>query len=299
LGLFENKDGADLCIQYKTPDTILLYENHDVKMSIEFQLIPPTMSLVQKEMTIKQEIYIIIEAKTNKSIDELLNILSSFQKYLSIAMMSPTSVSNLDGESLSKVYHFNDVLIYGKITIILKSKDYFKNEIEMLPHHMIFTIHDMADNVENYLTNWFNNFPKLGPVIDLFFRAMFIYGEYLEEQIRCLAIAIEAYHKRFIGSINKYDLIIINIIESFPDNLLIKITERINIDNFAKNAAKMRHKLAHLDKDIENVFPLDIILGFRNKFIIILYILILNNIGFSYDRIYFMLDRRGILKNNL
>lgn len=297
LNYYDEKEGPDIVLSYKTPDPIMLYENNDYKIYIDFHLDTPTRSKVQKEMKIRQNIFVTIELLKDIPFDSLLKIVYSFQNFLFIAMMAPTYIISMDGESESKLYEVNGKKYRGNIKILLKPSEYLKKEIDLIPHDMLFTIHDVRNEITNYLSNWFENYDKLKPAYDLYFRALYFYDIYLKEQLINLVVAIEAFHSMITGRNEDYKYRIKNIMDQMPEDFKINfLGNKKERGCFAKGIVIIRNNIVHPKKDIEDLIPLTEILAIRNKLIILIMIIIMVNMGLPYKFIYKILKRKSLIK---
>ena len=283
-------------LKYKTPESILLNENNDYKMYIEFKRDGPTLSRLQKEVCIKQETCVLIEGKNNISFDSLLDIVLIFQNLLIIAMMAPTHILKIEGETDEKINNFNEVSIYAKIPILYNSPKYLIKETELDHFDMLFTIHDVGKEITNYLTNWFKNYNKLKPAYDLYFRALYFYDIYLEEQIINLVVGMEALHRKITGRKEKFIFRIKNILEGMPSNFKSSfLGNEENTTEFTKMVVIIRNNLIHQNKNIEDLIPFPEIIKLRKQLIILILTMILINMGLSYELIYSTLKKRRLI----
>jgi hypothetical protein len=295
---FDNNMHNSFSLKYKIPESILLNENKDYKMYIEFKRYGPTLSRVQKEVCIRQETCVMIEGKNNISLDILLDIVLIFQNFLIIAMMAPTHIVKIEGETDEKIHNFNEASIYAKIPILYNSPEYLIKETELNDFDMLFTIHDIGNEITNCLTNWFKNYNKLKPAYDLYFRALYFYDIYLEEQIINFVVAIEAFHRKMTGRKGKYIFRIKNILEELPSEFRSScLGDKNDTAEFTKTVVIIRNNLIHQNKSIEDLIPFSEIIKLRRKLIILILTMILANIGLSYDLIYSILEKRRLISS--
>ena len=158
-----------LSLEYKIPESILLNENHDYRMFIEFKTIMPNVNTIYKEICIKQNSCLLIEGKENISFDFLISSIFAFQALLLIAMMTPTHILKIEGETNEKIYNLDKGNYYGKVLILYSSPDYLIKEVTIAPDDMLFTISEIRSDITNYLSNWINNYNKLNLLTIYFF----------------------------------------------------------------------------------------------------------------------------------
>jgi hypothetical protein len=284
-------------IKYETPDSILLTENKDYKIYIEFNVDGPTLSRVQKEICIKQETCILIEGKNNIAFDFLLDIISIINNFLIISMMAPTHILKIEGETNEKIYNFNDVPVYAKIPILFNSPEYLIKKTELNDFDMLFTIHDAGKEITNYINNWFKNYNKLKPIYDLYFRALYLY-EYPEIQIINLVVGMEAMHRKMTGRKENFKFRIKNILEGMPSAFKNSFLQNeSNASEFAKMVVIIRNNLIHQNKGIEDLITFPEIIILRKQLIILILTMILINMGLSYDLIYSALKKRKLIRS--
>ncbi|MCL4502433.1 MAG: hypothetical protein M1438_11370 [Deltaproteobacteria bacterium] len=286
-------------VAYRPPSPINLFENNKVKIYIDFFRNGPTLSRIQKEILIKQETVLIIEAINKITFSELIEIILNLRNFFVFAMLGPTNIVKIDAESDSKTFKFDeqeDRLFYSNISIIFRN-DYLKNTVTLDHNDMLFTIHETGFNITTYVSNWLSNNSIINPIFNLFCRAIYFYDLYLPEQLRLLVIALDSSYKRMNDKSRiKYDAIIKNVLRNYPNLFLKDFLENQTVEEFSSKGAKLRNKLLHADIDIETIFLQSEIIYFRNKFATLIIMILMEYIGFTYEEIYQLLKRRRIFK---
>lgn len=65
---------------------------------------------------------------------------------------------------------------------------------------MLFVLDDLGEDFERFLGNWFGKAEPLGPVYDLYFATAYSSSAYLDDRFLSLVQAVEAYHRRALGT---------------------------------------------------------------------------------------------------
>ncbi len=245
-------DEKEMLIKYESPASIQAGIDKDYKIFIGFGVTYPTLSIVQKEVNIKQRTYIRIEPSVEKSLDEYWNIMGYIQNFLSLGIMEPVYPLIIRG-----ITEVNKKMIDGRpcnrsVEIYYRLPEISKAPKTLLPHDMLFTFKDISDRFEVFLKNWFEKANTLRPVYDLYFGTLYNSRMYLQHQFLSLIQAIEAYHRRKFEGKYLSDGDYEPIYEEFK-----KLINKLNIESSFKEALKSKLKYGNeysLRKRLKDLF---------------------------------------------
>lgn len=297
LESLENIQKGEILIGYKKPNSITIFQKEDIKIFLLFEVIGPTFSLNHTNMNIRQEISIVIESTNVIHLTKLTELIIGIQDFLNFVITVPTCILKIEAQSDFKKYQLKENIFYGKINMIFKSTEFYTKDQELYPQNMLFTFLDFGPEMKIYISNWIENSKKLKPIVDLYFRAIYVNENNLQQQIINLTLAIEAYHNIIYEKRQKLNNGLKKLLDSMPDKLTnIFFDNKKDNDKFIKSIVKMRNRFIHLDENYENVFKqINNLVMLKIKLAILITILILRNIGFKYEIIYEILLERGII----
>lgn len=189
-------------IKYKLPGPIQVTLNNQDKIRIEFVAKPPSRSMVQKEASIKQETYLVIEPSSEKHIEELLEIHYTFQKFLTLACLEPVYPLYMKGTTESSKRQVRDGVFYDPVEIFFQLPDGAFPHIskELLPPDMLFTLRTISGQFSEAVKNWFDKQETHNLVYDSYFVTLYNPRMYLPHRFLSLVRGLETYHRRAIGN---------------------------------------------------------------------------------------------------
>lgn len=216
IHLFDEKE---VVIRYKLPEPIQAAID-DYKILLVFSFTGPTLSIVQKEASIKQETYIKVEPSGEKSFGEYLNIMDHIQNFLSLGITEPVYPLVVKGITEVNKEMINDKAYNPPVKIYYLS-DIPKAPKTLWPFDMLFTFKDISDRFEVFLRNWFEKADLLEPVYNLHFGTLYNPRMYLEQRFLSLIQAIESFHQRIHGgeylSVKEYEPVYDALVRAIPD----------------------------------------------------------------------------------
>lgn len=301
FGSMEDIQKGEILVRYRKPNPILIWQKDDLKVFLHFEVVGPTFSSSSNEMNIKQEAYFLIESNNFVDFNQIIDLTSNIQNFLNFVMIAPTCILNMQGESYLTKYSVDGRFVYNKIDIFYKSTAFPVRDNKLHPNDMLFTFLNSGHEAKIYISKWLENENKIKPIIDLYFRAIYLYECHLEQQIINLALAIEAYCNRIFNKKQTVKLGSRNILEELPDNLSnIFFNNEKNMAIFINNVIRIRNHFVHLNDNYEEVFKkIDDIVSMKAKLVILIIILLLKSMGFKYDRIYEILHGKRIISKEI
>jgi len=198
-----SSDEKEIVIKYELLKPIQAVIN-DYKIFLDIRVTPPTLSIVQKEASIKQMVYIRVESSEEKPFDEYLNIIYLIQNFLSLGITEPVYPLIVEGKTemnkkIIKInketinYYYPPVKVYGALDIPKVPKTLY-------PFDMLFTFRDISDKFEFFLKNWLEKADLLEPVYNLYFETLYSPRINLKHKFLSLLQAIESYHRRTMNN---------------------------------------------------------------------------------------------------
>ncbi len=177
-------DEKEMVIRYKLPEPIQAAID-DYKILLEVKA-TESISIVQREASIKERSYITIEPSQEKTFDEYLNIMYHIENFLSLGVTEPVYPLIIEGKTeMNKA-----------VRVVYRVSDIPKVPKTLHPFAMLFTFEDISDRFEVFLRNWFEKADLLEPVYNLYFGTLYNPRMYLEHRFLSMVQAIESYHRR-------------------------------------------------------------------------------------------------------
>ncbi len=162
---------------YEKPEDIDLFTEDHLHIYINFRATAGYP--IKRKTYIKEEVYINIKTKDNKSFDELIYLQKNIERLFNILLFYPFSAENIDVRSLSnKIYKW-----------LFKPKEkifYQKNEIK-------FNL--FKEQSTRIFDNWFKKQKKLELIINNFFSVFGQKGIVVENKFLTYVSILENYHR--------------------------------------------------------------------------------------------------------
>jgi DNA repair exonuclease SbcCD ATPase subunit len=185
-----------ISISYKLPKPRVLGNFGDYKASIYVRA-HHSMS-GHREETIKEQTFIGIEARKEKTLDEFRKIERHLHNFLSLAVKHPVYPLLIEVKAKGKTLDIGGRKEYLPIDIHWKLDwtAYQKGERDLVHDEMLFTPEAAKPGLRRCMRNWFNKEKRLKPVYDLYFAILYNPRLYLEHRFLSAAQALETYHRR-------------------------------------------------------------------------------------------------------
>ena len=250
-------DGKDTQINYRQPESIKAKIGDDLQVHIDFHTIYPTVSIVQKEATIKQDIYVRVEPLEDKSLDEYLKIVYHIQNFLSLGILEAVHPLSLEGKTEANKKEGN---YYPPVYVLYSQLNISNAEKHIHPFQMLFTLKDIRENFETLLNTWFNKIEILEPVYNLYFSTLYNPKMYVEQHFLSLTEALEIFHRRITPNRGKY---LSNeeykdtyqtMTNAIPDSIDKDFKQSLKNKLFYGNEFSLRRRLKELFDKYEQIF---------------------------------------------
>lgn len=190
-------------VRYEKPSTQYFEIGNSLRAGVGFSSHGPESSIVQTNVRITQQAYLIISSKNKEDVFfnnlfKKLNIFSYLLQFASQRMVYPVSILGYSQGNARAVKDGNTY--YPEINIYYQPIEALKKQKPRIPHEMLYTFKNDLD--ENHITNWFNSFEEFQIPIHLY-RSLF-YSDRLFIQTKFLNIvqALESLYGIQFGSRN-------------------------------------------------------------------------------------------------
>lgn len=315
----------EVVIKYKLPEPIKASINDDYTIHIIIKAKGPTLSVVQKEVSITQKTYIQIKALEEKSFEEYMKVMYHIQNFLSLGVMEPVYPLIIEGTAEVCKNMIGDTPYYPPIEIFYRLTNISTTVSKtLLPLDMLFSFRDISDRFEGFLKNWFGKAELLEPVYDLYFGTLYNPRMYLQHQFLSLVQAIESYHRRIMKNYEspeeEHDKRIEEILNTIPEKNKEWLKSRLAysneptlrerlrgifdeyseiVNNFIEDKGAFIHKvvvtrnyLTHYDSSLKDqAAEREELYHITQKLKILLEVCLLVQLGFSFDDIKSLISR--------
>lgn len=181
-------------IHFRFPKEIALNLPDGIELKFSFR---STHSLGFTEGHITQKAYISLKSKKMRSLEYFLDLVFKLHNFLCFAIDKTVSIDSVTGYSKE----ITQEIEYGKtreipIRIYDQSEPNSETKLRIHPHNMFFGYGNVADQLEEILTKWLENYEISKPAFNLYFAYRSGGHKYLEGKFLSLAHGIEVLHRR-------------------------------------------------------------------------------------------------------
>ena len=159
--------------------------------------LPSFVSTNFTEASITQKAYISLKSKKLRSLEYFLDLVFKLHNFLCFAIDKTVSIDSVTGYSKE----ITQEIEYGKtreipIKIYDQSEPNFETKPKVSRHNMLFGYDNVADQLEEILIKWLENYEISKPAFNLYFAARSGGHKYLDGKFLSLAQGIETLHRR-------------------------------------------------------------------------------------------------------
>jgi hypothetical protein len=309
-------------IRYKKPQNIEFKISEHLNGSFEFSFNAPMHNFIHSAV-VNQITYLRLNSLSGMTFFEIMDAMWHFNNFLVLGVYEdvyPFSVllTNSDNfEELNGVKYFTETKVYYKI------KSARNNNIRKHQNNFLFTYTHLNQNFELIIQNWFKNKEKLN-TISVSLIENLLNNKFNENSFLDIIRALETYHRRFkkneLDSKENYSLKLQNILDSIPKEYYEWLKGLLAFSNEPSLGERLKNifELLSESKVINTIInPHEVILNTKNsrnyythfsvklknkalegvelyrlteKLQIVLFYLILNEIGFEISQIDKMLE---------
>lgn len=186
-----------LTIRYERPDDILLGKVNGFSFLIIFRnTFPGYYSFIgDREIFIKQKLYLRIESREERPYVEFRAAMEWINHLLSIALVKSIKATSITAYSEQVHYMIGDEKVCSDVRVIDGQIIGKEAERELIPYDMLFTYHDIKDNVEEIIEKCKDMSASLVYVLPLYLSVLGGRVIFLEHKFLSLAQSVEGYHR--------------------------------------------------------------------------------------------------------
>lgn len=244
---FKPVKSFDYSFRYKRPKQIKYKVSKETAITIFSNLDAPFGSIVDKEVKMTQKVYVSVKHKKPQTLKKSLDVIQTlidlvsfctFQKinYIEINGYSPNHFETFE-KIKDKIYHGIPIYMIGQI-----NEDYPKAD----PREFLLNLHDLADNFNFYINNWFSKIELLKPVIDQYLNTLNYYPLSPELYFLSLIQALESYHRRtrknYMIDESEHKKRVKSIIDLSPEQDRGWLSEKL----YFSNEPNLKHRIGEL-----------------------------------------------------
>ncbi len=193
-GFETKKDGEEITIKYRRPDSVLAIVNDELRLEIVFSYSWSPFML--NEANLKQTSLIQIDTTHPKNFDEFQPIMRQMQNFLTLANLEPVYPSSIIGITDFQTWKEDNVINYPQVGIFYQLAGATLPQDRASSSMPLFSFKSVSSKFEELIINWFRKMELLEPVEQLYFGLFYNPSMYSEQKFLCCIQAVEAYHRR-------------------------------------------------------------------------------------------------------
>lgn len=171
-----------------------------------------------RSMTLTQYVGIEFTYSKGHTLSQSIEDIQPIIDLISFATNQNISIEKMECCNEQTSYYIQDRKMQNPRKVFLSKAQNLENEPSYLD--ILFYLNELTNNGNEYLTNWFNKYEKLKPIMNLY-TAAFKYPEIpIEMHFLNVVQALETYHSRFIcDKLKQYKKRIENILSEVPEEI--------------------------------------------------------------------------------
>lgn len=186
----------NVSVLFRPPEEIALNLPDGMGLKFTFQGTLPSFPIVT-EAKITQRAYISLISKKLRPIKDFLDVVFKLHNFLCFAIDKPVSIDSITGYSSEITLEIgNGEKVEIPIKVYGHSGSYSETKLEVHRHDMLFGYGDVAEQLEEILTEWIKNYESSEPAFNLYFSTKSGVHEYMESIFLSLCRGIETLHRR-------------------------------------------------------------------------------------------------------
>ena len=239
-------------IHFRLPKEIALNLPDGIELKFLFRL---THSPGFTEGHITQKAYISLKSKKLRSLEDFLDLVFKLHNFLCFAIDKTVSIDSITGYSKEKTQEIG----YGKtreipIRIYERSEPNSETKLKIHPYDMLFGYGNVADQLEEILIKWLENYEISKPAFNLYFASKSGGHKYLEGKFLALVHGIEVLHRRRSEEKQmqeeEFSELVGNMLEVIPDDKQDWMKERLKY----ANELSLRNRIKQMIEPFEVLF---------------------------------------------
>lgn len=276
-----NKGTSELTLKYKIPDPIkFTLDPYEIAVSVRASM--PGLPL-SNEFVIRQQIQISLTPDKDQDFFAIMADALSLRNFLSLCVGRPLNLREVKVTSEHSALQGSERILYPEIEIYYPGVLRTEDQSTLSSRRMLLPLSDIEHRIGEVVGLWFKKSDELGPVFDLYFSTIFAPELYIHQQFLSLVQAVEAYHRRAVGTVDlspdEHNARIEKILEAVPNghkswlkgklrysnevSLRKRIKELIDLcepflgdyidkSKFAHKTVTTRNYLTHYDESLES-----------------------------------------------
>jgi hypothetical protein len=189
------KEEEDVIVKYKRPAPIEIPVDENWKVVLDFSCTYPSLTRVQIEAVVKQKAYVTIRTAGERTLDEYLDFVYDIRDFLTLAAMDTVYPLDIHASTEINKKKMNESWYYPRVEMYFRQLEVPSSPSRFYDFSMLFSFHDIYDQIRNVIANWFATRESLRSVRDLYFGTLYNPEAYLQQKFLSLAQALESYHR--------------------------------------------------------------------------------------------------------
>lgn len=252
-GDYNNKDASihDISIYYSPPKEISLNLPNGIRL--KFIFLSNTYH-DRTKVSINQKAYVSLISKELQPIEYFFELVSKIHNFLRFVIDETVLIDSITGYSSEITQELEEGKNYETpIEIYYQSPLRSEEKLEIHRPSMLFHYRDVADQVEEILTKWLENYETSEPAFNLYFASVASSQKYMEWKFLSLVQGIETLHRRNHQEIEmpkeEFKNLVDTILQVVPQNrkdLIERKLKHVNELSLLKRIKKMMQPFKEL-----------------------------------------------------
>lgn len=213
-----NFDGDKETIVWSQKDKVSFKINEETDVLFFPYRGPQTFQSYSRSMTLNQYVGIEFTYSKEHTLSQSIEDIQPIIDLISFATNQNISIEKMECCNEQTSYYIQNKKLQKPRKVFLSKAQGLENEPFYLD--ILFYLHELTNNGNEYLSNWFSKYEKLKPIMKLY-TAAFKYPEIPIEMHFLNAVqALETYHSRFVcDKLKQYKNRIENILSTVPEEI--------------------------------------------------------------------------------
>ncbi len=252
VSVTHRNDYHDFSVHADTPNEISINPSSERTLQFRFDFADSCIRRLDFEATVRQRTYISYTENHPMQLQHAVQTATHIRDFLCYATDRKLPITSITAHSAEAITTSNDGQSYPRsIKMFYRSGNHDASERSIDSHSMLFTYHDVAEQLEAIIGGWFSLLGSAGTPVNLYFAAANNTSDYLEANFLTMTRAIETIHRSLLD----HDELPEDVYEFRLNSILTQFELETDLRNWLEEKLRWANQLVFAKRIKELISP--------------------------------------------